>query len=67
LNEKGIIFKLIFQMGCPVFLIAKVLETSEAEVYRLLNGEKMPPGAEDKLKKLLLDFIDRKEQLNILF
>jgi hypothetical protein len=54
-------------MGCPVFLIAKALKTSEAEIYRFLNGEKMPPGAEDKLKKLLLDFIDRKEQLNILF
>jgi hypothetical protein len=45
-------------MGCPVFVIAKALGTSEAEVYRLLNAEKMPPATEDKLKRLWLDFID---------
>jgi len=67
LIEKSIIFRLIFELGCPVFVIAKTLKTSEAEIYRLLNGEEMPPGTEDKLKRLWLHFIDRNEQLNILF
>ena len=56
--ENGIIFRLIFELGCPVFLIAKTLGTSEVEVYRLLNQGKMPPGAEDKLKRLWLDFVE---------
>jgi hypothetical protein len=33
-----------------VFVIAKKLETSEAQVYRYLNGEKIPPEEEGKLK-----------------
>jgi hypothetical protein len=41
-----------------VFLIAKTLRTSEAEIYRYLNGEKVPREAEDKLKRLWMDFID---------
>ena len=56
--EKSIIFRLIFELGCPVFVIAKRLGTSEAEVYWLLNGEKMPPGAEFKLKRLWQDLVD---------
>jgi hypothetical protein len=61
LIEKSIIFRLIFEKGCPVFVIAKTLKTSEVEIYRLLNGEKMPHGAEDKLKKLWMELIDKKE------
>jgi len=57
LYEKGIIFRLIFERGCPVFIIAKRLGTSEAEVYRLLNGEKVPPGVEDKLKRLWMNIV----------
>jgi hypothetical protein len=41
LNEKILIYRLIIEMGCPVFVIAKRLDTSEAEIYRFLNGEKM--------------------------
>jgi len=59
LNEKSIIYRLIFKFGVPVFLIAKILGTSEAEVYRYLNGGKMPPGMEDKLKRLWMDFVNR--------
>jgi hypothetical protein len=55
LNHKGIIYRLIFELGCPVFVIAKKLKMSEVEIYRLLNGEKVPPEAEDKLKCLWLD------------
>jgi hypothetical protein len=61
LNEKGIIFQLIFELGCPVFLIARALKTSETEIYRFLNGEKMPHDAEVKLKRLWMDFIDKSE------
>jgi len=57
-NEKNIIFRLIFEMGCPVFVIAKALDTSEAEIYRFLNGKKIPPEAEEKLKSLWLDLVD---------
>ena len=57
MNEKGIIFRLIFQMGCPVFVIAKAIDASEAEIYRYLNGEKIPPEKEVKLKKLMLDLV----------
>jgi hypothetical protein len=41
-----------------VFIIAKTLGTSEAEVYRYLNGEKMSPDAEDKLKRLWQDLVN---------
>jgi len=57
LIEKSILFRLVFELGAPVFVIAKTLKTSEAEIYRFLNGEKMPPGAEDKLKRLWLDLV----------
>jgi predicted transcriptional regulator YheO len=57
LYEKSIIFKLIFELGCPVFVIAKRLGTSEVEVYRYLNGEKMSREVEVKLKKLWLDLV----------
>ena len=58
LNEKGIIFRLIFKLGCPVFVIAKALKTSEAEIYRFLNGEKMPSEVEARLKRLWLNMVD---------
>jgi hypothetical protein len=57
LNEKGIIFRLIFELGCPVFVIAKNLNTSEAEIYRYLDGEKLPLEAEIKLKRLWLALV----------
>ena len=56
--ENSIIFRLIFQMGCPVFVIAKTLGTSEVEVYRYLNGEKIPSDAEIKLKRLWQDLVN---------
>jgi hypothetical protein len=40
-----------------VFVIAKTLDASEAEIYRYLNGEKIPPEKEVKLKKLMLDLV----------
>jgi DNA invertase Pin-like site-specific DNA recombinase len=46
--EKSIIYRLIFELGCPVFSIAKTLGTSEAEVYRILNGEKISSESEKK-------------------
>jgi hypothetical protein len=67
LIENSIIFRLIFEMGCPVFVIAKALGTSEAEVYRFLNGEKVPSWAENKLKRLWIDLIDRNEHQHTLF
>jgi hypothetical protein len=45
-------------MGCPPYVIARALDTSEAEVYRYLNGEKMSREAEVKLKRLWLDLVD---------
>ena len=57
LIEKGIIFRLIFEIGIPVFVIAKALDTSEIEVYRYLNGEKMSREVEVKLKRLWLNFV----------
>jgi hypothetical protein len=57
LNEKSIVFRLIFEKGFPVFVIAKTLDASEAEIYRYLNGEKIPPEKEVKLKKLMLDLV----------
>jgi hypothetical protein len=45
-------------MGYPVFVIAKKLDTSEVEIYRFLNGEKMSSDAEKKLKLLWLDLVD---------
>ena len=58
LNEKSIIFRMIFEQGCPVFVIAKALNTSEAEIYRYLRGEKIPPESENKLKRLWLDLVE---------
>jgi hypothetical protein len=58
LIEKGIIFRLIFELGCPVFVIARTLGTSEVEVYRLLNQGKIPREAEVKLKRLWMDLIE---------
>jgi predicted transcriptional regulator len=57
LIKKGIIFRFIFEKGCPVFVIAKTLGTSEAEVYRYLNGEKIPHESELKLKRLWKDLV----------
>ncbi len=57
MNEKSIIFRMIFEKGCPVFVIAKVLNTSEAEIYRYLNGEKMSREVTVKLKRLWLDLV----------
>jgi len=61
LNNKSIIFRLIFEQGCPVFVIAKKLKMSEAEIYRYLNGEKISPDAEAKLKGLWLDLVETAE------
>ena len=58
MNEKGIIFRLIFQMGCPAFILAKAIDASEAEIYRYLNGEKMSHEVEVKLKRLWLNFVE---------
>jgi len=58
LIEKGIIFRMIFEQGVPVFVIAKALDTSEIEVYRYLNGEKMSREVEVKLKRLWLNFVE---------
>jgi len=58
LNENGIIFRLIFKMGCPVFFIAKKLDTSEAEIYRCLDGKEISREAKEKLKLLWLDLIN---------
>jgi hypothetical protein len=57
LNKNSIIFRLIFELGCPVFVIAKTLKTSEAEIYRFLNGEKVPREAEARLKRLCMDLV----------
>ena len=58
LNEKCIIFRMIFELGCPVFVIAKALNTSEAEIYRYLRGEKVPLEAYDRLKVLWQDLVE---------
>jgi hypothetical protein len=58
LIEDCIIFRLIFELGVPVFVIAKTLGTSEAEIYGYLNRGKIPPEAEDRLKILWLDLVD---------
>jgi hypothetical protein len=57
LIENSTIFRLIFERGCPVFVIAKTLGTSEIEVYRFLNGEKIPSEAEARLKRLFMDLV----------
>ena len=44
-----------------MFVIAKNLETSETEIYRYLNGEKISPDAEAKLKGLWLDLVKMDE------
>jgi len=49
---------MIFELGCPVFVIAKTLSTSEVEVYRYLSGEKIPPEADVKLKELWLNLAE---------
>lgn len=49
---------MIFELGCPVFVIAKNLKTSEAEVYRYLSGEKIPPEADAKLKEFWLNLAE---------
>jgi hypothetical protein len=46
-----------------VFVIAKNLKTNEAEIYRYLNGEKIPPEAKEKLKSLWQDLIDMEKEL----
>jgi hypothetical protein len=56
LYEKSIIYRLIFEMGCPVFVIAKDLDTSEAEIFRYINGEKIPPEAKKKIEVALAGF-----------
>ena len=61
MNEKSIVFRLIFEQGCPVFVIAKKLNTSEIEIYRFLNGEKISSEAEKKLELLWLDLVDMGE------
>ena len=64
LNEKGIIFKLIFELGCPVFVIARTLGTSEVEVYRYLTGKSLSRKANFKLKMLWMDLMDMDENQN---
>jgi hypothetical protein len=61
LNNKGIIFRMVFELGCPVFIIAKKLDTSEALIYRYLSGEKIPRETEARLKGFWMDLIDRDE------
>ena len=61
MNNKGTIFRLIFEMGCPVFLIAKKLDTSEAEIYRYLDGEKIPSEVEARLKRLWQALVEMDE------
>jgi hypothetical protein len=63
LNEKNIIFQLIFKLGIPVFVIAKFLKTNETEIYEYLNGKRIPTEAEAKLKELWLDLIDMQRKL----
>ena len=53
--EKSIIYRLIFEMGCPVFVIARTLKKSEAEVYRYLNGEKISSEAK-KIEAVVAGF-----------
>jgi len=55
--ENSIIFKLIFELGCPIFIIAKALGTSEVEVYRYLTGKSLSPDKKDKLKLLWTDLL----------
>ena len=63
MNEKGIIFRLIFQMGCPVFVIANAIDASEAEIYRYLNGKKMPRETEVQLKRLSQGLIEMEVEI----
>ena len=64
LNEKNLIFRLVFKMGCPVFVIAKKLNTSETEIYRFLNGENISSDAKKKLKLLWMDLVELGKNLN---
>ena len=61
--EKNIICRLIFERGCPVFVIAKTLVISEAEVYRYLNGEKISDGTKVRLKSLWQNLIEMEKEL----
>ena len=63
MNEKGIVFRLIFELGCQVFVIAKSLKTNETEIYEYLNGKRIPTEAEAKLNELWLDLIHLKRKL----
>ena len=63
LIEKGIIFRMIFEQGVPVFVIAKALKTNEAEIYRYLNGEKMPREVKENLK-LLWQYLVKKNEFS---
>ena len=63
MNEKSIIFRMIFKQGFSVFFIARKLKTSESTIYRYLSGEKIPPESELKLKRLWLDLIKMEEGL----
>ena len=61
MNEKGIIFRLIFELGCPVFVIAKKLKTSETSIYKYLSGEKIPSEVEARLKGFWQDLVKMSE------
>jgi hypothetical protein len=51
-------------MGCPVFVIAKTLKTSEAEIYRYLTGKSLSRKAKFKLKMLWIDLMNMDEIQN---
>jgi len=61
LNNKDIIFRLIFELGYSVYFIAKALGTSEAQIYRYLSDEKLPPKMKAKLKSLWADLVKKDE------
>jgi hypothetical protein len=57
---------MIFEQGCPVFVIAKALGTSEAQIYRYLGDEKIAPEKKVKLKKFMVDLVEM-NNVNITF
>ena len=61
MNNKDIIFRLIFELGYSVYFIAKALGTSEAEIYRYLDGEKIPSEVEARLKRLWQALVEMDE------
>ena len=65
MNENSIVFRLIFEQGVPVFLIAKALKTNEAEIYRYLNGEKIPSEVEARLKRFYQDLYEMDKVQNL--